>query len=577
MYDNSMSSFFLLATTFVIIISALLGILLSRILKIPTVAGYIAAGILFGIIFPGLRAESSIGIIADIGVTLLLFSLGIEFSLRRLKKLLPQATVPVLFQIFLTGTILYGICSLIGITFPLSLYISGAFIFSSTAIVIKILEEGGETEAVWAHTATGWLLVQDLAVIPLSIILATLGDGISLMPSSSGVMVMNIAVSFSKAAIGIIGTLIIGNIIVPKIFDKVAKSGSRELFLITILATVCFSAALAYVLGFSAAIGAFLAGLLISETAQNHAVFAEVRPLRDIFAIVFFVSLGLTISIPGPLNIFICIGLAVFLLSIKWLVVYAIARIEKFHRKTAFFLGISILPASEWAFILLREGVNTGVVSPLMYSQAAFIAFLTIAISAPLLGHRHSLYTWYSRVFGSRFPKLFPESHRENGDKDGYNISRHVVLCGYGRVGKYIGRALEMSGISYLVVDYNQTVLTSFREKNIPYVYGDPADKDVLDYAQVDYAKAIIIAIPDLHTQEMVIRHAKSLNKSIKIYCRVHREEDQKILKALGAHIIIQPEFEASLSIIHKLAQDFGVSESTIEGKISRLKIEHGL
>jgi len=152
-----------------------------------------------------------------------------------------------------------------------------------------------------------------------------------------------------------------------------------------------------------------------------------------------------------------------------------------------------------------------------------------------------------------------------------------VVICGYGRVGKYIGRALAMAGIPFIVIDYNHTTVHTLREKGIRTVYGDPSDIEVLDYAQVDKARVVIIAIPDRHTQEMVVANALTLSKTVRIICRTHHEEDQARLKAMGVHMIVQPEFEASLAIVTKILAQFGIQEDEITGKISRLKIEHGL
>jgi CPA2 family monovalent cation:H+ antiporter-2 len=173
------------------------------------------------------------------------------------------------------------------------------------------------------------------------------------------------------------------------------------------------------------------------------------------------------------------------------------------------------------------------------------------------------------RLFSTK-QELAPNSHE-------LPISNHVVICGYGRVGKYIGRALEMAHIPFLVVDYNHATVTELRSKGISVVYGDPADKDVLDYAQVDFARAVIIAIPDRHTQEMIVSNAQTLNRHIRIICRTHHEEDQHYLKALGVQTIVQPEFEAALSVIERLLPEYGVSPNDLSGKISRLKIEHGL
>ena len=157
------------------------------------------------------------------------------------------------------------------------------------------------------------------------------------------------------------------------------------------------------------------------------------------------------------------------------------------------------------------------------------------------------------------------------------HFANHVVICGFGRVGKYIGRALEMAGVPFVVIDYNHQIVKILRDKGLNVVYGDPGEMDILDFAQVGKARAIVIAIPDRQTQEMIITNAQSLQPGIKIICRTHHEEDQSKLKALKVETIIQPEFEAALSIIHKLLSEFGVSSEEIDGKISRLKIEHGM
>ena len=199
-------------------------------------------------------------------------------------------------------------------------------------------------------------------------------------------------------------------------------------------------------------------------------------------------------------------------------------------------------------------------------------------MSTPILASGHGVYYWFARNVGRVIPKLFTqrdEAATSHGEQ--YPMEGHIVICGYGRVGKYVGRALEMASVPFLVVDYNHQTVKSLREHGIHVVYGDPADKDVLDYAQVDLARAIIIAIPDRHTQELVIGHAQTLNRRIKIICRTHHEEDQARLKSLGVQTIIQPEFEAALAIVERLLPEFGVSLDDVSGKVSRLKIEHGM
>jgi monovalent cation:H+ antiporter-2, CPA2 family len=232
---------------------------------------------------------------------------------------------------------------------------------------------------------------------------------------------------------------------------------------------------------------------------------------------------------------------------------------------------------SEFGFIIAREGVGAGVLNQERYIFLVALTFITMFMGTTLFSHGNTVYYWFYKTLGRFLPKIFPIKQEISSHTEELPITNHIVICGYGRVGKYIGRALEMAQIPYLVVDYNQATVSRLRAKGVSVVYGDPADKDVLDYAQVDFAKAVIIAIPDRHTQEMIISNAQTLNRHVRIICRTHHEEDQRYLKSLGVQTIVQPEFEAALSIINRLLPDFGVAPADITGKITRLKIEHGL
>jgi CPA2 family monovalent cation:H+ antiporter-2 len=307
-------------------------------------------------------------------------------------------------------------------------------------------------------------------------------------------------------------------------------------------------------------------------------VFAEVRPLRDIFATVFFVSLGMSISFSTMASLWrLFIGIAVVVILLKFIAVFLLSRFLGYHPKTSFLVGLGLIPMSEFGFILAKEGVSLGALSQQDFVLCLSLVVATIAFSSPFILHGQKVYYQLKHWLGDRI-FLFGRKTGLNAEKnEELPYKNHVVICGYGRVGKYIGRALEMAGIPLVVVDYNHTTVSKAKDKGIIVVYGDPADRDVLDRAQVDFAKAIIIAIPDRHTQELIIGHALTLNKNIQIICRTHHEEDQVYLKSLGVQIVVQPEFEAALSIIHRLMPEYGIAPENLSGKISRLKIEHGV
>jgi CPA2 family monovalent cation:H+ antiporter-2 len=568
----------LISTLLLVFSAAIIGGAIAKMLKQPMLLGYIAAGILFGNVFPWMTDAAFLKGIGDVGVTLLLFTLGVEFSFHRLKKLMGTVAWAAIAQIVLCIFLFLLFTMFLGFPFLPALVIAIAGSLSSTAIIVKVLSERGELDTVPGEVMTGWSVVQDLAVVPIMILLpaviasATIGD--ITIPS----LVTSLALGILKAAIALGLIIFLGKTVVPKALGKVATLGNREIFMLVTVGLVFLSAMTTYVLGLSAALGAFVAGLLISETSENHAIFAEVRPLRDLFVVVFFVSIGM--GIPGGYllrSAGILAILTVVIIGIKWFVVMGLMRFMGYHRKTSFLVAVGLTQMSEFGFIIASQGWSLGALTRDQYTLLVALTFVTILVSTPFLSRGHGLYYGLHTWLDKYSPKFFHTSREPADDKEELPYRDHIVLCGYGRVGKYIGRALEMAQIPFVVVDYNNATIVSLKAKGIPVVYGDPADKNVLDFAQVDYAKAIIIAIPDRHTQELVIAHAQTLNRRIKIICRTHHEEDQKYLKSLGVDAVIQPEFEAAISIVERLLPSYGVNEADVAGKISRLKIEHGV
>lgn len=572
---NSLS----LITTFLLILSAAIGgsVIAAR-LKLPSIVGYIAGGIIIGNTLSHFLDHSLLSAVSDAGVTLLLFALGVEFSFHKLRRIMKVISWPAIAQIILTMVLVLLLLVLLRTPFLPALFLGSAAALSSTAIVVKLLSERGELDTVPGEIATGWLVLQDLAVVPILILLTAIAHAASGDTNLLSV-IWTILLAFLKAGLVIGFVLSLGSKGVPRLLSVVASYRNRELFLLTTIGIVFLVGLVTYAVGLSVSLGAFLAGLLVAETSQNHAVFAEIRPLRDLFAVVFFVSLGLSLPISSFVVAFpVILTITLAVLFVKSGLVYGLLRFLGYHRKTAFLVGLNLSQISEFGFILAGTGVGLGVLTATHASIIVAVTFLTIMVSSPFISNGHKTY-YALQKFMKKFPKLFPEDRAfpEAEESAGLSLRDHVVICGYGRVGRYIGRALEMAGIPFLVVDYNQHTLKTLKETGVMTVYGDPAEKDVLDYAQVDLAKSIVIAIPDRHTQEMIIGNALSLNRRIKIICRTHHEEDQRYLKSLGVQTVIQPEFEAALAIVSRLLTHFGVSEEDVSGKMSRLKIEHGI
>lgn len=543
-------------------------------LRLPSIVGYIAGGVLVGNIFAHIVDHSLVSMISQSGVILLLFALGVEFSFHKLHRILHVVSWPAIAQILITFALMLLLLIVLRMPFIPSLYVASAVALSSTAIVVKLLSERGELDTVPAELATGWLVIQDLAVVPMLIVLTAVS---SVSGGEGTIAATSIAIlwALGKAALLLLCVVYLGRHGIPRLLTMVAGLRNREVFLLTTIGIVFFVGLATHIMGLSVALGAFIAGLMVAETSQNHAVFAEIRPLRDLFAVVFFVSLGMELSIATLGALWpIVLSITVGVILVKVSIIFGLLRFIGYHRKTAFLVGMYLMQVSEFGFVLAQAGLGLGVVTRDHASILIAVTFLTIMISAPFFANADALYYRFNSWI-KKFPKFFPEKE-EASPKPGYPIRDHVVVCGYGRVGRYIGRALQLASIPFLVVDYNQHVLKLLKEQGIITIYGDPADKDVLDYAQVDLARSIVIAIPDRHTQEMIIGNSLSLNRRIKIICRTHHEEDQKHLKSLGVQTVIQPEFEASLAIVNKLFTDFGIAPGEVSGKMSRLKIEHG-
>lgn len=565
----------LIKTLLLVFFAAISGGLVARKLGQPLLVGYIVAGILVANVFPGISDSSVLTVIADSGVTLLLFAIGLEFSLHRFRAVFHKILPAVFLQISAVSIAAAGLGLLSGLPYGVSILIGIIVSLSSTAVISKILTEKGELETLHGEIATAWLIIQDLSVIPIMIFLPVFAWTLSLQADLSGVMYL-VSAGIIKTIMVIAGALLAGRYAVPALLNLVAATGSRELSVLVTVCLVFVSAVGTYIAGLSAPLGAFMAGLIISETSQNHTIFSEIRPLRDLFAVVFFTALGMMLSVSVVFRYAReIIAITILAMMLKSAVVYSVSRFGTFHRRTAFTLAILLLPVSEFGFVLANEAYAVGMFSRDYLGIIVTVILLTIICAAPMITNTHLIYQWFWTTLGSRIPRLFASTSNQL-PKEGYPIRDHIVLCGYGRVGRYVGRALSMAGVPLLIIDYNHSTVRYLRQKRYTVIYGDPADISILDYAQVDLARVLVVAIPDRHSQQLIIGNALKLNRKIKIFCRTHHEEDLRLLKSLGAHVVVQPEFEAALNITSRVLLDFGITPEVVSGKIARLKIEHG-
>ena len=552
---------------FFVLAAGVAGGLAAKLLKLQPIIGYLVAGVVFGNLFP--LQISAAQTFAQIGIILLLFSIGLEMSFSKLGRMLSPAIIGAGLQIVLGTGLLYILLELLGIGGLPALVLAAGFSLSSTAVIFKVLSDRGESETIYGELMVAWSLVQDLAVIPMIVILPILAGNFL-----GGAVLVPLLMALGKAVFVVAVTIFLGKIVVPYIVHKIAEVNSRELLLLTSIALALGTAALTSFLGISPALGAFLAGLVISQSQENHAIFAETRPLRDLFVALFFITLGFLIKIPMVLSHWWLILLLVGgVLLIKLVIVWFLSLALGFHGKTAVAAALGLSQAGEFSFVLFSLSQNLGILSPNVVSIGFATSLLTL-ISTPIL-FKAATPLWRkvkTGSSGSGFLHSFLTGFDRRGGIENA-MTNHIIICGFGRVGGWVGKALEGMGVNYIVVDYNQSVVSEEKKKGTPVIYGDPGEAEVLEQAGISGAKAIVIAIPDRVAQEEIISLVQTKYPSVKIISRVHYDEDFEKMKLLRVHKIIQPEFEASVAMVKAIMDSMGKSKEEVRERVKSLRL----
>lgn len=545
--------------------------LLAKKLNQPIILGYLFAGLGISSFLDKFGWEkSTVSFFAQIGLSLLMFSLGLEFSLKKIEKIKEIVIIGAILQILLTvlfGSVLLSL--VLGLDFLPSVVMAMAFSLSSTAIIIKILKEKNILDSLSGDIMEGWLLIQDLAVLPMIAILPIM-LGINLSQTNPFNVFLNI--------VFLIATGVFSYFLVPKLADYVSSFNNRELLLIFSVFLFFLFTAVFSLLGLPLALGAFVAGLILRQTFVNNAVFSEIRPLRDIFLAIFFVSLGLSLQGVNLLSQIPSISLVLILfLVLKTFLIGLVIILFGFHAKTIFEISFGLSTIGEFSFVLASAAASQGLLGPKDYSLTTSVTLLSMVLT-PGMFFLSNIFYKKSSVFLKKFPgiyKKFYSSVDRRFDLEDLPLENHIIIIGYGRVGKWIGHVLESSKIDFLVIENNPLIIRTLKLEGKKVVFGDPTELSVLDFARVDKARLVIVAIPDFFSQKMVISNVRSLNKKVTIICRSHLDEDNDTLKLMGAEYVVYPEFEAALSISHRVLQIFGREKEEIINELKKLRKSH--
>jgi len=558
-----------LSNLFFILLAALIGGLFAKLFKLPALVGYILAGVIGGIIFSldGVTIQS----IAELGVILLLFSVGLEISFEELMKVGKIAIIGAILQIFIVSAILF--CFFVAIlNMPPSaaLVLALAFSMSSTALIVKILQDTNQTETIQYQILTSWALVQDLAVIPIIVLLPTL----ILQSNSSWSSVALSSLLTTVLVLGIV--LATGKLIAPYLTHLVATTNNRELLMLLAICLALGIASLVSLFGISSAFGAFLAGVVISKTQENHAIFSETRPLRDIFSILFFVSLGFLINPSFVISHILIILLLTFVvIVIKATVTFFICQLFEYKGKTLIAVSFGLAQVGEFAFVLFIISQKLGILSNDLAQLGISTTLFTLLVAPFLFKEIIPVSRKLKEITkGSIFKGMF--SHEVSVIQGSESeIKNHVIIAGFGRMGKWIGKALKEIGVDFIIIDYNHKVIREALKVGFIAIYGDASFPEILEEAYIKNAKAVLITIPDSNSQEEIILYCQKNFPDIKIMARAHLDSDIKKLVGFKIQRVVQPEFEAALAVVKSILVNSGRTKEEVNKKMKALRLSH--
>ena len=550
--------------------------LIAKRLKLSPIVGYLFGGIVLGNLLKDLVSIEVVTQFAHFGIVLLLFSIGLDLNMTKMFVLKKFVVLGGMLQILITVGAVTFLSLFFGFNTIQSFLIGIALTSSSTTIVAKIIQEKREENSFLGEVALGILMFQDLAFIPFIIIFTYLnGD------SSSGFDVFKtIAFSIAEAALILLTMYYVGKRIVPFAFNKIARV-SRELLNLFILVFIFAVIALSSTFGVPVLIGAFIAGVLVSQTLEHHHVFAQIRPLRDVMAIVYFVYIGTHVQIPQVL--FLLPKILLFgslLMLIKALILLLIFMYFRFSSRMAFSMSLFLFQVSENAFMLLSLAFSNKIFTSDEYLVILSSVLMTLMLTPYLIQRRDVIYLAVRTFLKKRVPyvEVFIQKRLDFNEApvESSLLKNHIVICGYGRIGEQEGKALALANIPYIAVDYNFQTVEKHKKEGTNIIYGDPNDADVLRYAQMETAAAVVIAVPLSSDQESIILNSKKLNKDLLVISRVHTEGDRQRMKDLGAHTIVLPEFEASLMMIRRIFLHKRMTKDEIVKWIRHIKLVHG-
>ncbi|MFP4090332.1 MAG: cation:proton antiporter [Cyclobacteriaceae bacterium] len=554
----------LLTDITIILGASVLVIYLFQKFNLPTILGYLITGILAGpYVLSLVTAVHEVEVLAEIGVILLLFIIGMEFSLKSLAAIKNKVFIGGSVQVGLTILATLGLAYWSGFTPGEAAFLGFLFSLSSTAIVLKLLQERNEVNSPHGKIVLAILIFQDIIVVPMMLVTPII--------AGKGGDVSTALIQLLLKAVGVIVVLIISaRYIIPFLMHEVAKTKSRELFIIFVV-VVCFAVAWATAsIGLSLALGAFLAGLIISESEYSHQATSFIIPLREIFTSFFFVSIGMLLDVFFLMsNLPVILGLLLLVSLVKALIAGSAAIILRYPLRTAILTGLSLFQVGEFAFILSGVGIENGLLTNDTYQYFLSVSILSMGITPFVL----QASPFFIRVLADKVsPEKLKQARQEEPTEE--DLKDHTIIIGFGVNGRNAAQAARFANIPYAIIEVNANTVKQEKAKGEPIHYGDATHPFILEHLQVYRARVAIIAISDNTATKAVVSSIRSICPTVHIIVRTRFMAEAQEHLRLGASEVIPEEFETSIEIFTRLMHRYLLPQDEIEHFVQRIRNE---
>ena len=557
--------FTLLQDLLVLLIASIPIAFICNRLRLPLIVGFMITGVLIGPFALGLIKDvAAVEVLAEIGVVLLLFTIGLEFSLRRIIEMKRLVLYGGGLQVLLTVLLVTGVAYWTGQDFNHAIFFGFLFALSSTAIVLKTYMERAEVDTPHGRSAIGILLFQDLCIVPMMLM-------VPILSGKQGSSVANILITLGTALAAVAGIIFMARFLVPRALYHIVRLRSPEVFVIFVVLVSLGMSWLTAQFGLSLALGAFIAGLVLSESEYSHQIVADILPFRDVFNGVFFISIGMLLS-AGFLfsNLLAVLSWVGVMLIIKAIIVLLIVRLLGYPLRIAAMTALGLAQIGEFSFILAKAGLGQGLLTESDYQKFLAAAIISMVLTpflikaAPRIGYAIQAI-------------LSPDSLLEptiSGLETNTDMKEHVVIVGYGLNGRNVSRVLRKVKVSYVVLDLNADVVVEAAERGEPIQYGDSSRREVLHRAHLEEARVLVIAISDPIATRRAVALAREMNPDIHIIVRTRYMTELADLYKLRADEVIPEEFETSIEIFSRVLRKYRIPRNIIQREVERIRHE---